>query len=120
MKRCLGIVLLSVLPVAAADTFSGTWTITGDVSGNPVNEVCTMKQAETHVTGSCQGIEKKSYDLTGDVDGKKITFKHGGEYQGGDLTLTYSGTIDEKGVLKGTLDVAPYDASGDFTATKNP
>ncbi len=118
MKHCLVVVFLSVLPVLAADNLSGNWKIEGDVNGNPVNEICTLKQTENHLTGSCVGTEKKSYEVTGDVDGKKVTFKHGGEYEGGDLTLTYSGTLDEKGVVKGTLDVAPHNVSGDFTATK--
>ncbi len=118
MKRYSAILVLSVLPALAADNISGSWTIKGDVSGNPLNEVCTIKQDGNHLTGACKG-EEKSYDLTGDVDGKKITFKHGGEYNGGDLTISYAGSLDDSGVLKGSIDVEPYGASGDFTATKN-
>ena len=118
MKRYVKLVVLSALPIFAADDFSGSWKIEGDIAGNAVNRVCKIKQEGVHLSGSCTG-DDKSYDLTGDVDGKKITFKHGGEYNGGALTISYAGTLGSDGAIKGAMDVEPYGATGDFKATKN-
>lgn len=103
---------------AADDVATGIWKIDGDIQGNPVREVCTLTQAEGKVTGSCKG-DTGTFDVTGELTGTKLVFRHGGEYEGEKLTLTYSGTIDEMGVLKGTVDVQPMDVSGDFTAKKD-
>jgi hypothetical protein len=119
MKRTLLILLLLAgWAIAADDAVSGKWKIDGDVQGNAVQESCTLKLDGDKVTGSCKGIGDKSWDVTGTFDGKKVVFAHGGEYNGDALTLTYTGTLDENGALKGTIDVKPFDVSGDFTAKK--
>jgi hypothetical protein len=115
------IALLAVLHLAsAADPINGTWQITGDVVGNPLNEVCTIKQDGTQLSGSCTGESGQAYDLTGEVkeDGT-VTFKHGGEYQGTELTIVYSGTLTGQ-ELKGTVNVQPFGVDGEFTATPAP
>lgn len=100
----------------AADSISGSWKIDGDVAGNPVQETCAIKQEADKLTGSCKGLSDKTWDLTGSIDGKNVTFQHGGEYNGESLTLTYKAVIDDNGSLKGTIDVKPFDVSGDFSA----
>jgi hypothetical protein len=105
-----------VAPAAPVDA-SGVWTITGDVQGNPVNETCTFAQKDLVLTGSCSSDMGK-YDTTGTVDGTKVVFKHGGTYQGTDLTLTFTGTVAADGGLSGVIDVDPFQVSGDFKALK--
>ena len=117
----LSVLLVSALaaaPISAptADSVTGTWRITGDVQGNAVNELCTLKQAGAAITGSCTAESGQAYPVTGEVKDGKVTFRHGGEYQGQALTLTYSGMLATK-PLKGTIDVQPFGVSGDFTAT---
>jgi hypothetical protein len=117
--KLLALAFFSVTALFAADDLvTGTWNIDGDVQGNPVKEVCSFTLADGKVTGSCKG-DQGAYDVTGELAGMKFVFRHGGEYQGDKLTLTYSGTIDDMGVLKGTLDVQPMDVSGDFTAKRD-
>jgi hypothetical protein len=103
--------------LGADNNVAGTWTITGDVQGYPVNETCTFTQDAGKLTGSCKGSEK-TYDTTGTVEGQKVVFKHAGEYQGDALTITFTGKLDDAGALKGTIDVDPMGVSGDFTAKK--
>jgi hypothetical protein len=103
---------------AADDPATGTWKIEGDIQGNPVRDLCTLTVADGKITGSCKG-DTGTFDVTGEITDKKIVFRHGGEYEGEKLTLTYSGTIDDTGVLKGTVDVQPMDVNGDFTAKKD-
>jgi len=117
--KFFSIAFLAMTAVLAADDLAtGTWKIEGDIQGNPVRDLCTLTQADGKITGSCKG-DIGTFDVKGEVTGNKVVFRHGGEYQGDKLTLTYSGTIDDMGVLKGTVDVQPMDVSGDFTAKKD-
>ena len=96
----------------------GAWTITGDVQGYPINESCTFKQDNDKILGPCKNAEGKSFDTKVTVDEKKVTFVHGGEYQGEALTLTFTGSWNDKGELSGDIDVQPMNVSGTFTAKK--
>jgi hypothetical protein len=96
---------------------SGVWTISGDIQGYPLHETCSLTVQNKVLSGSCKG-EGKAYDVTGTTDGGYVTFKHGGEYNGSPLTMTYSGTVSDQGLLRGSVDVDPMNASGNFTAKK--
>jgi hypothetical protein len=110
--------LLTVLQVVpAADSIPGVWQIKGDVMGNPLNEVCTIEQNGTALSGSCIAAGGEPYELTGEVKEGAITFQHGGEYQGEALTIVYTGTLAAPGELRGRVEVLPFGVSGDFTAT---
>jgi hypothetical protein len=110
------VALLGVLAAAPADSLPGTWQITGDVAGNPLNEVCTIARAESKLSGVCKNQEGKDYPLFGEVKGDTITFEHGGDYQGQEIRIIYTGTLASPKQLKGTVEVKPYDVSGEFTA----
>ena len=103
----------------APDPLTGSWQITGDVVGNPLNMVCTFEQKDTQLTGSCTGETGTAMPVTGEVKEDRVTFKHGGDYAGTELTITYSGTLAEK-QMKGTVDVQPFGVTGEFTATPAP
>jgi hypothetical protein len=117
MTRLLPAILLSAALLSAQDVASGDWTVAGEVEGVAVNEICSLVQTDAALAGSCEGMGKK-WDTTGTVAGKKITFKHGGEYNGDALTLTYTGIVQDDGSLKGSIDVSPMDVGGYFTAKK--
>lgn len=117
----LPLLLATALQTPAADSaISGAWRITGDVMGNPVNEACTFKQADSTLTGTCRNTDAagaKTYDVTGSVKSGRVTFTHGGEYQGSALTITYAGTLaSAPKALTGTIDVQPFGVTGTFSA----
>ena len=120
----LAVLLASALHAApgaapTADSLTGTWQITGDVMGNPLNERCTLAQASTKVTGTCKNTDAadaKAFDVTGEVKDGKVSFSHGGDYQGQALTITYTGALATAKSLKGTVEVMPFGVSGQFTA----
>ncbi|MFL5563156.1 MAG: hypothetical protein ACJ79K_16950 [Gemmatimonadaceae bacterium] len=114
--------LLSVhtAPAPQADSMAGRWQIKGDVMGNPVNETCTFTQADSVLTGSCAGEDGEAALLAGEVKGGKVTFWHGGDWEGQALTIVYSGTMSSKAELKGTIEVRPMNAAGTFTMTPAP
>ena len=118
MKRVLPLLFVSATALFAQPTVPGSWTITGDVQGYSLNETCTFTQDNDKITGSCKSSEGKTYDTTVTVDGEKVIFVHGGEYEGKALTLKYTGTYNDKGELSGAIDVQPLNYDGTFTAKK--
>ena len=107
-------------PAAPADSISGAWKITGDVMGNPIDQTCTMQLTGAKLAGTCTGAQGEKLELTGDVKDGKIIFRHGADYQGQALTVTYTGTLAAPKQLKGTIDVAPMGVNGVFTAVPAP
>jgi hypothetical protein len=102
----------------AADSPSvgGTWQLHQNIADNESDSSCTFTQNDQALTGSCHS-ENGSGDITGKVDGKKVTWVYKSEYNGGPITLTYQGTlVADK--MTGTVTVAEYSVDGDFTATK--
>ena len=100
----------------AAGQVSGTWEIRGDVMGHPVNQFCTFDQKGAALTGRCTGADGTPFEISGEVKNEKITFQHGGEYQGEALTVVYTGTLASN-QLRGDIDVRPLGMGGVFTAT---
>lgn len=99
---------------AAADV-TGTWILTGDAQGTPVNATVTFKQDGTKLTGTTKSPAGEA-PLTGDVSGNKVTWKINVTVQGNDLTVIFVGNIGADGTMSGTLDATI--AMGTFTAKK--
>ena len=109
--------LLLSLHAPHADSLVGRWQIKGDVMGNPVNEICIFAQADSVLSGSCAGEDGEAALLAGKIEGAKITFWHGGEWDGQPLTIVYAGAMSAPDVLKGTIEVRPMNVAGTFTMT---
>src|SRR5690606_24816043 len=101
-----------------ADTLSGRWRIQGDISGFPLDHVCSFTQTGNVLGGQC-GVGAEGTPpttVTGEVkeDGT-ITFQHPGEYEGEPLIVIYTGTFSTSTELKGSILVTPFDVTGYFT-----
>lgn len=119
MKKVLAIsALLAASTVFAADApnLTGKWTIHNSIAGNESDMACTFTQTDAKLTGSCK-TEDKDVQITGDLDGKKVTWKYDSDYNGSPLTLTYTATLEDAGKFAGSVDVQPFGVTGDFTAT---
>ena len=117
-KKALCLLFASSVTLLAQPGVPGAWTITGDVQGYPINESCSFNQDKEKISGVCKNDRGKSYDTTVTVAENKVTFVHGGESEGDALTLTFTGTWNDKGELNGDIDVKPLNVSGTFTAKK--
>lgn len=114
MKTIIFAAFVFALPMAAAD-ISGSWTVSGDVVGNPVNMTCTFTQDGPKVTGTCGG-QMGTSQASGNVADNRVTFQHTVD-AGQTYELTYTGTLDATGTsMKGEIAVAGV--SGTFSATK--
>jgi hypothetical protein len=120
MKRLCLLLLLAVLPALADDpSLNGIWKLSLSVNGNTYDMVCTFQQDGPKLTGACKG-ENGENALTGQLQDQKITWEHQTPYNGETLTLKYSGALTSATEMKGTLNVQPYDVTGDFTGQKQP
>src|SRR3954464_10782775 len=80
----------------AADNASlgGKWQVHGSVAGNDSDQSCTFTQKDTDLTGTCTTNESKTVNVTGKVDGKKVTWSYKSDYNGSPLTVNYDGKLD--------------------------
>ena len=122
MRAGIALACFMAMPLLAAVPdevgVTGTWTLSGEVSGVTVNDTCPLTLKDPALTGTCDTSTGK-YNTTGKIDGKTVTFKHGGNYQGTDLTITYTGKLNADGSMSGTMDVDPFNVTGSFSAKKD-
>lgn len=109
------LLLLAATPMFAfgAAGITGPYTLHSSIAGTDTDQTCSLSQADNKLTGSCKS-DTGEVKLTGTMDGKKVTIKINTEYNGDPLTVTYSGTLDDSGVIKGDVDVEPMGVTGDF------
>lgn len=101
---------------AGAPNLTGQWNVHNSIAGNESDQTCSFVQTENQLTGSCKS-EDKEVQITGGLDGNKVTWKYDSEYNGSPLTLTYTATLDDSGKIAGSVEVDPFNVTGDFTAT---
>jgi hypothetical protein len=101
---------------AGAPSLSGEWSIHNSVAGNESDQACKFVQTENKLTGTCKS-QDKDVDVTGTLDGNKVTWQYDMDYNGSTLTLIYTATLDDSGKIAGSVEVQPFSVTGDFTAT---
>jgi hypothetical protein len=127
MKRspAPSLLLLSIASAVAATTpafaagtpaLTGQWNVHNSIAGNESDQKCTFTLNDKDLTGSCKSGEN-TVQITGSLDGNKLTWKYNSDYNGTQLTLIYAATLDDSGKIAGTVEVQPFGVTGDFTAT---
>lgn len=96
---------------------SGKWKI-HTVLVQESDSTCTFTQKETKLTGTCEGDNGK-FDITGKVDGNKVSWNFRTEYNGSPLTVSYNGKLESDSKMAGTASVAEMSLDGEFTAVKD-
>jgi hypothetical protein len=104
-------------PAADAPTIAGQWNIHQSIAGNENDEDCTFTVSDGKIAGTCK-VNDQTPKVTGTVEGKKLAWQYDIEYNGNTLTLSYAATLDDADKFSGTVNVAPYGVSGDFTAQR--
>jgi invasion protein IalB len=98
---------------AAPPSLTGNWKIHIAIGGNEQDQKCSFTQTDKALAGTCDS-DRGEVKVTGSVDGNKATWKFDSEYQGTPITLTYTGAFDDKGKLSGSVEVQPFNVTGDF------
>ncbi len=119
MLRSLLLVSAAAL-VSAGDNPSliGKWQVHNSISGNESDQTCTFTQKDSDLTGSCSS-DNGPVDISGKVDGKKVTWAYKSEYNGTPLTVKYQGMVESATKITGSVNVPEFSADGDFTATQS-
>ena len=123
MKRLLGVfAMLAVASFASAGQaktdVTGKWTFTVQTDAGTGTPTVTLKQDGEKLTGHYSSQTLGEADLTGTVEGEDVKFSFNADLQGQSVPVAYTGKIDGKDSMKGTLDIAGGMAQGTFTAKK--
>jgi hypothetical protein len=112
------LLITSTAFAAGAPNITGQWTVHNSIAGNESDQECNIVQTENKLTGTCKGTDK-DVQITGSIDGNKVTWKYDSDYNGSPLTLTYAATVDDSDKFAGSVDVEPFAVTGEFTATRS-
>jgi len=103
-------------PAADNASVTGRWQVHTSISGNESDQLCTFTQKDDALGGTCAG-ERGTFELSGKVDGNKVTWSYKSEYNGTPLTVIYEGALGPATTIKGSVNVPEFAAAGDFMAT---
>jgi hypothetical protein len=101
---------------AGAPNLTGQWSIHNSIAGNESDQACKFVQTDDKLTGTCKSNDAE-VQITGSVDGKKVTWQYASEYNGTPLTLVYTATLYDTDKIAGSVEVQPMSVTGEFTAT---
>ena len=83
---------------------SGAWAFQVQTAAGAGSPTFTFKQDGEKLTGQYKGAFGEA-PLTGTVKGKKVDFLVKVEAQGQQMTITYTGTVEKDGSMKGTAEM---------------
>jgi hypothetical protein len=118
MKTLLYSLLLAAAaaaPAAESPSLTGSWKVHSSIGGYENDLECAFTQTDRQLAGSCKG-EQGSLAITGEVADKKVTFQYKTQYNGEDLTVVHTGTLESAAKIVGTVDAQPMGVAGEFTA----
>jgi hypothetical protein len=112
------VVMLSTIAFAQAAKvdLTGNWVFTVETSAGSGTPTITLKQDGDKVTGHYSG-QLGEADLTGALKGQELVFEFTVDVQGMPLKCTYTGNVENKDSMKGTVNIAGL-ANGTFTAKR--
>ncbi len=96
---------------------TGKWTFTVQTDAGSGTPTVTLKQEGEKLTGHYSSQNLGEADLIGTVKGQEIKFTFNADAQGTPLTVTYTGTVENKDSMKGSVDLGGL-AQGSFTAKR--
>src|SRR5436190_23042483 len=118
MKSLILALGLAVIPAGAAEV-GGVWHLVGHVADVNIDRVCTIKQAAGKIQGPCKNQMGETV-LSGEVNGKNVTWKYEAKYEGATVVLLFKGALESDAGMTGSItasDTAGNNmTTGTFTA----
>jgi len=96
---------------------TGKWLFTVTTDAGTGTPSVTLKQHGDSLTGHYSSQLLGEAELKGTIKNRKFSFSFRTEVQGTAIAVTYSGTVESKDSLKGSVDLGGA-ASGTFTAKR--
>jgi len=98
-------------------SLTGTWNVSVELPNMTANPTVVLKQDGEKLTGDYISAQYGKFAITGTIKGADVTFWFAMNVEGTGLNVTYTGTVDKDGVLKGSVTYGDL-MSGTFTAKK--
>lgn len=96
---------------------TGKWLFTVTTDAGTGTPTVTLKQQGDSLTGHYSSQLLGEADLKGTVKDNKLAFTFRTEVQGTAVVVSYTGTVESKDALKGSVDIGGA-ATGTFTAKR--
>jgi hypothetical protein len=96
---------------------AGKWLFTVTTDAGTGTPTVTLKQQGDSLTGHYSSQLLGEAELKGTIKSGKFSFSFRTEVQGTAIAVTYSGTVENKDSLKGTVDLGGA-STGTFTAKR--
>lgn len=96
---------------------TGKWLFSVQTDAGTGTPTVTLKQDGEKLTGHYSSATLGEAELTGSVKEKEVKFSFSADAQGTSLQVSYTGTIEDKDSMKGTVDLGGL-AQGTFTAKR--
>ena len=109
--------LVPASPLSAQVNMTGTWMLEVDVQGQVTTPQMTLQQNGNELTGHYTSPTLGETDVTGTVEGTKVSVVFDIDAQGQSATVSYIGTVGADGVWTGDFDLAGL-AGGTFSGKK--
>lgn len=103
--------------VQTADV-AGAWTLEVETDQGVTTPSWVLEQDGTSLTGRYSSDALGENRIRGSVDGSDIVVTFTATVQGQDVPVEYRGSLDDDGVIRGTIDIASGMMQGRFTATR--
>ena len=98
---------------------TGTWNLEVTTDQGVTRPSFTLTQEGERLSGSYSSEALGEARLRGTVTGSQVRIRFTVNLQGQTIGVAYRGTVDETGVMSGTIDLADGLATGRFTATRS-
>ena len=113
----------SSIAFAQSDTtkinLTGNWSFTVVYEGGQGSPTVRLAQRGDSLSGKYISQAFGELDLTGSVNGKEFSFSMTTSAGGDPFTMTFSGTVESKDALKGSVELGG-NGTGSFTARRQP
>jgi len=108
---------LAQAPADKKVDLTGKWAFAVVTDNGTATPTVTFKQVGDSITGHYSSQTLGEQDFKGSVKGSQFTFTMSVSMQGQALTLTYTGAIESKDSIKGTVDFGGF-GGGTFTGKR--
>ncbi len=104
-------------PAAAKTDLTGNWSVTVELPNMTATPTMVLKQEGEKLTGDYVSAQYGKFAITGTLKGADVTFSFPMAVEGNSMTVTYTGTVDKDGGIKGAVTYGDM-MSGTFYAAK--
>lgn len=107
----------STRSTASTPSLTGTWNVTIELPNMTATPTMVLKQEGEKITGEYVSAQYGRFPMTGTLEGTDVVMSFRMNLEGTSLDVTYSGTLEKGGTMKGSVNYGDM-MSGTFSATR--